>query len=521
MRAIDTKVGCYVQVPARSVMIAGEYASVGEDIDTQIPVVIGYTDGASFDHPSDLEHYLCGAQVPDGDFDGYMVRPSQLHGRSWEMPATAPMTDEFGNFYTSLGYKGMESGSSNELVRSATAVSGFVPRGKLDGGAMARVLKGSELLRSIGVDTEWNQAFMQPEYQFVSGTPVDYATFRKAVVADTNRHYRSFKWDDVTVDPDDLVVMRRASLTPHRIADFGTDETHAALLQRAQEVFALYNEHIGPQNTQELPERLDHETPGDVLNYFERVLPTLLATNVATMHDHGIWHKFLTASNSYALGGIPDLDSLRSPTLGFGDRRPSPQQMRRDIEYQMLSPGMSDADRRFISIAPVFINLHEHGYYESPMDMLKGAFRYRESFENAYVVGRQRPDIRLDLDIAGESDDLMPRASRRILETLCGGTVTFRVDDESSMAQMWVEDTKGTVTQIGPTMDLEGVSSAYPEMNAGSLCYELYGGDEFCAPASTVSKLNPQRQEYAHGLVRTVYCNYLEDYLDDRYGPAI
>lgn len=291
-----------------------------------------------------------------GTGDERLVSLGNLHGRSYVLNETADpnqaWTDRYGNPFTTLSTKG-NNFSRPDMVRSATAPSGFLPYGLQEGDSLLRVLRASRLMREGGVDTEWIVRVEEPKQLNFKGRMVEPAEYKQLLLAsclgetaingsgvDITESAKEASDIAAAIKDMDFFVTLRAMATPYRASEMINVD-----LQAMREVFDAYNL-IAPHRSDDfemlgLPKSLGGklEHPEDSLDllgtdaevYFAEVLPKLLGLNFARMHNLNLVHNFGVGGNITALGGIIDLDGVKGPALGLGDKQPGSAEFASDL----------------------------------------------------------------------------------------------------------------------------------------------------------------------------------------------
>jgi hypothetical protein len=481
------EMGAYINVPARKVELNDGCLVESAVADTKIPMIVGaVTVASAFDVPSSPRSQSGGSR--QDNIDGYLNRPSVLHGRAWYEASTSDFEDEYGNPYTRIGYKGNDC-TRNVIQPSPTAAHGWIPNGKLDDGSAARVMGASDLLRSHHIDTEWVRGFAKPEHVLVNGKQVTFDEYAAIVAMSTRERYlRRPGLDKMVFDPSELIVMERAMLTPHRVNDFLADQNARNMLARIDEITRVYNRLIGPRGDPKLPPELDSQNPDDIRRYFEFVLPTLMGRNIAKLHDIDGFHKYLYPGNLSALGGIVDLDSMRAPQLGFGDHRPSVAQQRRDIDYQFDHNNKLYKIDYPNTVTAVFNHIEDY-FYPDSTDAPKLA-AYEDSLLDAYLTTRKSADQRIVAEIASWWFEAPQTSLTQIVRKLIQADIEANVAD--GVFSLKATHVSGRQFQVGPSVRLAD-PKLYNQMTVADLAsattYEAYTLADFGLPAD----LHPRR----------------------------
>lgn len=264
--------------------------------------------------------------LPDSDYP--VARISRFHVRSYELgdtiKAIAVWQDRFGNWYSSLSYKGSNF-SAPGIIRSATAParaadadSGFIPHGLQESSALLRIVKSSRILRENKIPTEWIVALTEPSVLSYDGELVGQEEYRKRLLEKVLGSWAFSEAAEVAevITPMTFFVTARCMEINDRPADFLDDDTPELVRQRLHKIFKVYN--LTHSEDPEFRE-LDADKDADCRYYFAELLPVLQGRNLARLHNIGLIHKFPVPGNVTALGGIVDLDSIHGVPLGIGD----------------------------------------------------------------------------------------------------------------------------------------------------------------------------------------------------------
>jgi hypothetical protein len=253
------------------------------------------------------------------------------HGRSFEVVANrttrnigrlAVWRDEFDNAFTSLSLKGNDF-SHDSVVQSATAPSGYAAMGLLESDSLTRVLRSSRMMREAHMATEWINRVFEPSELIYKGERVSQAEYKRRLLRDTanTEGIEVMGKMALAIEPMTFFVTSRSMEINDRLMDLIHDDK-INLPKRLQYIFRVYNSlHQNDPDFQplDLTNKKDSNGLTGVERYFSVIFPTLLATNIAKLHELGLVHSFLTAGNVTALGGIIDLDSIKGTPLGLGD----------------------------------------------------------------------------------------------------------------------------------------------------------------------------------------------------------
>ncbi len=287
-----------------------------------------------------------GEKVPlvvshDATLDSPLRQISGIHGRSYEVtsPDAEVWTDEYGNPYTSLSSKGNNL-TRPDLMRSATAPSGFLPYGLQESDALLRVVRASRIMREAGVDTEWPLRYLQPKSLVFEGDVLSVGEYKARLISrlldkvqteesfDDNRAEALEELSEaskVIVEMDFFVTLRSTSVG-QRIGDiFNDGDANSVGINPDAliKVFQAFNM-VAPHRAQEfaelglttdLPTRREDLDREALEYYFVDVLPKLAALNLAKMRNVGLVHTFPHYNNFNGLGGLVDLDSVRGKKL--------------------------------------------------------------------------------------------------------------------------------------------------------------------------------------------------------------
>ncbi|MGZ6004635.1 MAG: hypothetical protein ACXWLH_00630 [Candidatus Saccharimonadales bacterium] len=361
----------------------------------------------------DAEQDVLPFRLPDADGHASEIvlkRPSPAHVRSFEVwtSSTEYITDEFGNHYHSLNLKG-NNFSNPQTIETATAPDKIIAWGLQESNSIRRVLIASRMLRSLGVGTEFITGLAEPktfpvpnkDAQIGGFRPNDLVAYKDRLV---NNAWMSTIDEDKTTEKyveitkaferKTYYISLRAMDTSirlgdiHHVGDKGPAYNH---------IFELINNlgihpESGPLNNQTATRFLE------LSRYMEGVVAPRLAKNLATMHAHGLAHRFPNAMNITALGSIVDLDSVHGEPLGLGDEPISSEDIAIDITQAMDSLTDYPEDLRSIfknEAARVYIEF-TNNYLDTFQTTLESRGLNRQEIDKnmgviLYEVSNRRP----------------------------------------------------------------------------------------------------------------------------------
>lgn len=251
-------------------------------------------------------------------------RLDPVHGRTLEVLAKhITVKDEFDNTYNSLNIKGCDL-TDPHLFKTLTAAREYIIHGLQESLVMERVIRASRVLRENGVNTEYICGLALPE-SFLVGSQdsgIDdkesielpellehmSGELAKQLVANGDtRHPLEIKLEMIERFQDcDYLITYRAMDSPFRLGELHDPEKYDRF-----KAF-LMREHEGKEVATFMRDL-------EVEEYISGLLAFWLGSNMARMHEAGLYHKHPVRFNLTAFGGIVDLDSCEGEPLGLGD----------------------------------------------------------------------------------------------------------------------------------------------------------------------------------------------------------
>ncbi len=269
-------------------------------------------------------------------------KSSPLHGRSFEDSEShiftgEPITDEYGNVYSSFSIKGADCSYPRLGYRSIDPNYVMV-EGMLDASTFNRCWQVSVALREKGVLTEWPIAHMRPKEFPNDKKNTNLATFRNEIYNDFVIEQEALRSNLATTGLAESIgivgllgqslqdiefgVMYRAMRSNVRLWEIPEHLTNATLGGHLESAIKALQ--LGDQsylwNWGEI-KALDPKSDLDQQKYLLKVLPALMGENQARFHNADCYHKYLDSGGNWTLAGeIVDLDSVTSPGIFEDDR---------------------------------------------------------------------------------------------------------------------------------------------------------------------------------------------------------
>lgn len=317
------------------------------------------------DEPVDTEHLpfadsffstsFPAAIEGDGDANTPLIQTSVTHCRSYEVGigkhndsgfiATGYWADNYHNQYSVLTTKG-NNFTRQEIFQSATAPSGYIPYGLMEGDALLRVLKASRLMREAGIDTEWIVRVLEPKELLFESERVDPVTFKKKllqkIIAQASEEDETLASEDEAAKVASAIkdmsffVTLRAMSTSIRPGDFLQDNERDAAMAKVQRIFTLLNDMFIAEDEDSDWETFDPDNQEHIDTYWTVTLPSLLGLSLGKLHNLGLAHHFPVSGNVNTLGGLVDLDSVHGQPLGLGDEPITIGDFSRDINLLLV-----------------------------------------------------------------------------------------------------------------------------------------------------------------------------------------
>lgn len=268
---------------------------------------------------------------------------STFHGRSYEMTDRILWGDEYGNIFLSFSTKG-NNHTNPSVMRSATAPSGFIPMGVMEGDALLRIMRASNAMRKAGIATEAVVKVMKPETLFFKGDHLSQEEFKRRLVLDAWENAESASARISRKDiPDvsmafsgmEFYTVVRSLQVSERIEDLASASGEAEFTSILGRIFDSINR---IEHARKNPDWQDLEVNNEsYIRYFKQILPQKIARNYAKLHDIGLIHVFPHAGNITAFGEICDLDSVKGIPTDCGDKKVGVRDVRADVRYLLNS----------------------------------------------------------------------------------------------------------------------------------------------------------------------------------------
>lgn len=260
--------------------------------------------------------------------------------------------DEYGGLYGVINIKGNDL-SRVKVTRSRSGSEGFRIDGLLKRNYVWRIVHASDVLRSLGVDTEVLEEVLTPHEFIVGGNSLAPEQLKemllekvKAEIAENERtgnteeragilgiggmvaaeNTKPLTSEDLDaiqqyLEHAEFSMLIRGLQVNERFRDLGHALTQRDFEEMMRRVFAFTNARDtieADRQHKSHPARLDPHNEQDVIYYFNDALPKRLAGNIAKLHSAGIAHGFLSGHNGSLAGSIYDLDSLKGKKI-FGE----------------------------------------------------------------------------------------------------------------------------------------------------------------------------------------------------------
>jgi hypothetical protein len=286
------------------------------DLMTQVPLAEAIND---LDHPC----------------DELLARISPNHIRSFvpkvlvdNYPALI-WQDQYGNSYSTYSYKGNNLTNPN-IFETSTSPSGFIFWGLQDGHAIERNVRASNILRELGVETEWIFSVGRLDKLPLEGQLVTAETYKAEIITkalgqtavdvetEDNEKFDISKLAEAAkaLKNTDLYVTARAHLVPYRMSDLNHIETKEDLVEMVNKTLHIMELANVPNKFNKSLSLTDEEKAEA---YIYGYVPMKLAANLATLHANKLIHGFPHAGNISLSGGLLDLDSVRGKAVNPKD----------------------------------------------------------------------------------------------------------------------------------------------------------------------------------------------------------
>ena len=326
---------------------------------------------------------ICAAVVPSStaeieEFSESIIELTQVsrhHGRSYEILSDnqSIWTDQYGIIYGVANLKGNNL-EDPRVEKDKNAALGLRINGMQDDREIERIVRASQVLRALGIETERIEAVIRPEELIWQGKIVNIEEFKKLLYqrAFEEKSARSqFTINGVSektiLDGDlpmiqdylqntEFVFTLRDQQVSARARDLQEPKDKPNFDQFISKIFNFINtrEKIEAQAEARDARILNPESLDDIKYYFGDYLPKRLAKNIAKLHNAGLTHGFLTDHNVSLAGSIYDLDSVYGSLLELGDSaQPNPK---------------DDIDTFLTSIATMFFKgkgEEEYSYFQT------------------------------------------------------------------------------------------------------------------------------------------------------------
>lgn len=359
-----------------------------------------------------IDHFAVVADDNLGSLDTtpQLVQTSPLHRRVYELHYGRERyiywSDEFGNLFATVTTKGNNLNDPH-ISKDPDAPSGFIYWGLQDSDSILRQTSASQVLRSLGVDTEIILRVVEPAVLPLKGQLVSLDEIKTHLVQkvwEENRPLstdeearadrRVTRWDIPAISEalKDMTfyITTRGLQVPERLMDLSLDTlTPEDFTSIMEEVFKFVNmrERIRQkQDPSYEPRIFDVKNDDDVFDYFARYLAYELARNYGRMHMFGLRHVFPHLGNISLTGGIYDLDSVEGSVLDLGDRPVTETQLKEEVEYILWG----DERHQFAGgVIPLIGLLEERGYIRSSIERGKAAGIFHFNFSLIYIAERR------------------------------------------------------------------------------------------------------------------------------------
>lgn len=363
-----------IYLPAKSIPIEG--FTHPEIQGVTVPV-----EGHPFKDGHIAQFSVAAIEKPNNELNGRLPvlrRISDHHGRSYEFivgeESSILWADIHGNIFTAINTKGNNC-EAVEVCRHEVTPSGFTYYGLQDSDSMVRVLRGSEMLRVNGIETETIIKVIEPAQFPYNGELLSPADYKKKLVEavwekDAKNDEKSILIDlnlatrddipklSVALDKTVFFITIRGVQVNERLADFAHAKgpaEKATMLRKAFRYVNLAEKQAARKDSDYTPQFFSADNPQDIERYFRDYLPKKIAKNLAGIHNLDLVHYFPHSSNISLVGSFYDLDSLKGEPLQLGDKEITYTDIKDDLRKCMealsnldLYPELGQVDQRVV-----------------------------------------------------------------------------------------------------------------------------------------------------------------------------